>query len=208
MEFLSNINVQFYLAAYLIGGIPFGMVLAKLMTGINIREHGSGSIGATNVLRVIKEQYPEKAKTIAILTGVLDALKGAVVILIAMALGLSPETQWAIAFLAVMGHCYSPYLMFEGGKGVATGFGVVAVMLPVEALIGIAGWFFFGKVLKISSLASLLGLLVFTASTFLIHPEIPDINTHAPVILIAFLIVYKHIPNIIRLFSGKEAKIA
>ncbi len=207
MEFFSNINIQFYLIAYLVGGIPFGLILAKLFTGINIKEHGSGSIGATNVLRVVKEKYPQKAKLIAVSTFTLDTLKGLVVILIAKYLGLSPETQWAIAFLAVVGHCFSPYLMFEGGKGVATGFGVMAIMLPIEAIIGIVAWFVFAKVIKISSLSSLVGLLVFTVSSFIIHPEIPDINSHAPIILITFIIVYKHIPNIIRLATKTEAKI-
>jgi glycerol-3-phosphate acyltransferase PlsY len=207
VEFLLNINVQFYLLAYLIGGIPFGLLLAKQFTGKDIRESGSGSIGATNVLRVLKETNPSLAKKLAIATVVLDALKGIAVLLVAKIMGASLETLWAIAVFAVVGHCYSPYLKFEGGKGVATGAGVLAVMLPIETLIALVVWFIVGKVLKISSLSSLSALAALILSSYVIHPAMQGLNSHAPLFLIAFVIVYKHVPNIIRLFQGKEAKV-
>ena len=207
VDFLLNINVQFYILSYLIGGIPFGLLIAKLFTGKDIRESGSGSIGATNVLRVLKETNPALAKKLAITTVVLDALKGIILLIIAKFIGLSIETLWAIAIFAVIGHCYSPYLKFEGGKGVATGAGVLLVMLPIETLIAFATWFIVGKVLKISSLSSLLALCALILSSFIIHPDIEGIKTHAPIFIIAFVIVYKHIPNIIRLFQGKESKV-
>lgn len=207
MEFLFNINVQFYIASYLIGGIPFGLLLGKYFAGKDIRESGSGSIGATNVLRVLKESNPALAKKLAISTVVLDALKGILVLLVAKLLGLSIETLWAIAIFAVIGHCYSPYLNFEGGKGVATGAGVLAVMLPIETIIAFVTWFVVGKVLKISSLSSLFALIALIASSYIIHFDLEGIQTHAPLWIIAFIIVYKHIPNIIRLFQGKESKV-
>ena len=207
VDFLLNINVQFYILSYLIGGIPFGLLIAKLFTGKDIRESGSGSIGATNVLRVLKETNPALAKKLAITTVVLDALKGVVLLIIAKLIGLSIETLWAIAIFSVIGHCYSPYLKFEGGKGVATGAGVLLVMLPIETLIAFITWFIVGKVLKISSLSSLLALCALICSSFIIHPDIDGIKTHAPIFIIAFVIVYKHIPNIIRLFQGKESKV-
>ncbi|WNY97853.1 Glycerol-3-phosphate acyltransferase [Sulfurospirillum sp. 'SP'] len=207
MDFLLNINVQFYILSYLIGGIPFGLLIAKLFTGKDIRESGSGSIGATNVLRVLKETNPALAKKLAITTVVLDGLKGVVLLIIAKLIGLSIETLWAIAIFSVIGHCYSPYLKFEGGKGVATGAGVLLVMLPIETLIAFITWFIVGKVLKISSLSSLLALCALILSSFIIHPDIDGIKTHAPIFIIAFVIVYKHIPNIIRLFQGKESKV-
>jgi glycerol-3-phosphate acyltransferase PlsY len=114
---------------------------------------------------------------------------------------------WAIAIFSVIGHCYSPYLKFEGGKGVATGAGVLLVMLPIETLIAFITWFIVGKVLKISSLSSLLALCALILSSFIIHPDIDSIKTHAPIFIIAFVIVYKHIPNIVRLFQGKESKV-
>lgn len=202
--FFGNINVQFYIAAYLIGGIPFGYLIGKYFSGVDITQFGSGSIGATNVLRVLKEKNPALAKKLAALTLFLDAAKGAVVILIAMALGVSEKTQWAIAVLSVIGHCFSPYLKFEGGKGVATAFGVILVLLPVEALVGLAVWFGVGKLSKVSSLSSLSGVLAAVFSSLFIHPDIPVIHSHAPLFIIGFLIVYKHIPNIIRLFQKQE----
>lgn len=207
MEFLSNINIMFYLIAYLVGGVPFGLLLAKLKANVNIKEAGSGSIGATNVLRVVKEKDPVLAKKLAIATAVLDILKGVLVLVIAKMMGVSIETQWAIAVLAVLGHCYSPFLMFEGGKGVATGFGVLFLMLPIEALIGLVAWFVVGKVLKVSSISSLIGLFALIVASFILHPEIEVINTHAPIILIGFIITYKHIPNIIRLIKGEESAV-
>lgn len=207
VDFLFNINVQFYILSYLVGGIPFGLLIAKLFTGKDIRESGSGSIGATNVLRVLKDTNPKLAKKLAITTVVLDALKGVVLLIIAKLIGLPIETLWAIAIFAVIGHCYSPYLKFEGGKGVATGAGVLLVMLPLETLIAFATWFIVGKVLKISSLSSLLALCALILSSFIIHPDIEGIKTHAPIFIIAFVIVYKHIPNIVRLFQGKESKV-
>lgn len=207
MDFLFNINVQFYIISYLVGGIPFGLLLAKQFTGKDIRESGSGSIGATNVLRVLKETNPSLAKKLAITTVILDALKGIVVLLVAKLMGLSIETLWSIAVLAVIGHCYSPYLKFEGGKGVATGAGVLLMMLPIETFIAFITWFLAGKVLKVSSLSSLLALIALIGSSFIVHPDIEGIKTHAPLFLIAFVIVYKHIPNIMRLFQGKETKV-
>ncbi|OYZ62949.1 MAG: acyl-phosphate--glycerol-3-phosphate O-acyltransferase, partial [Sulfuricurvum sp. 24-42-5] len=137
MEFLFNQNVQFYLLAYALGGIPFGMILAKVFAGVNVKESGSGSIGATNVLRVVKESNPSLAKKLGAATLALDALKGIAVVLAAKYFDMSESVQWLVAVLAVIGHCFSPYLWFEGGKGVATGMGVMAIMLPIPTAIAL-----------------------------------------------------------------------
>lgn len=208
MEFLSNINVIFYILAYLVGGIPFGLLLAKKFAHIDVRESGSKSIGATNVLRVLKEQNPSLAKKLAIATLALDALKGMVVLFVAdKVFVLNESTLWMIAVLSVLGHCYSPFLKFEGGKGVATGLGVMLFMLPIETLIAAIAWFVVGKLLKISSISSLIALATLIVASYLVHPDLPVIKSHAPIFLIAFIIVYKHIPNIMRLIKGKEAKV-
>jgi len=198
-------NLIFYIIAYLVGGIPFGYLLAK-QYGINVKEHGSGNIGATNVLRVLKEFKPEVAKKVAIMTLAFDALKGAIIILIAKFMGMSLETQYTIAVLAVIGHCFSPFLKFEGGKGVATTAGALLVLLPIETMIGLAVWFIMAKTLKISSISSLIGILVGIASSYIIHPNLFD-GSHAPLIIIAIVVVYKHIPNIIRLIKGEEKRV-
>jgi glycerol-3-phosphate acyltransferase PlsY len=203
MDFLFNTNFQFFIAAYLVGGIPFGLLLAKQFAGVNVKESGSQSIGATNVLRVVKQTNPALAKKLGAATLALDALKGIVVLAIAHFAGVSEATLWGIAVLAVIGHCFSPYLNFEGGKGVATGMGVMMFMLPYETLIALAVWFIGAKTIKISSLSSLLGLTSLIIASFYIHPEM----AHAPVLLIGFILFYKHIPNIIRLINGEEKRV-
>ncbi len=207
MDFLTNINVQFYIAAYLIGGIPFGLLLAKYFGGVDVKNEGSGSIGATNVLRVIKKRDPALAKKLGAATLLLDALKGFLVLVVAGMAGVSEETKWAVAILAVIGHCFSPYLKFEGGKGVATGVGVMIYMLPVETVIAIVVWAICIKTFKISSLSSLLALASLVLASFVLHPDMPVIHTHAPVIILCFIIVYKHIPNIVNLLQGKEKRV-
>ena len=206
MDFFSNINILFYLAAYLIGSIPFGMILAKLFAGVDIKSAGSKSIGATNVLRVVKETNPSLAKKLGIATVILDALKGTLVILVAMAMNVSPETLWMIAVLAVLGHCYSVYLGFEGGKGVATGLGVYIALVPIATIIGAIIWIVSAKVLKISSVSSLLGLVAVVIASIFIYEGL-EINSHVPLYLIAFIIIYKHIPNIVRVIKGEEKKV-
>ncbi|MEA3374169.1 MAG: glycerol-3-phosphate 1-O-acyltransferase PlsY [Campylobacterota bacterium] len=203
MEFLTNLNAQFYIAAYLIGGIPFGLLLAKFFAGVNVKESGSQSIGATNVLRVVKESNPALAKKLGAATLALDALKGVVVLLAGMAVGVSDATLWGIAVLAVIGHCFSPYLWFEGGKGIATGMGVMMILLPIETIIALLVWVVGAKTIRISSLSSLLGLTALIIASFFIHPDIP----HVPVLFIGFILFYKHIPNIVRLIKGEEKRV-
>ncbi len=202
-----NINIILYLSAYLIAGIPFGYLLAKQFAGVDIKKEGSGNIGATNVLRVVKAKDPSLAKKLGATTFFLDAIKGVVVILIAKMLGAPESVQWTIAVLAVVGHCFSAFLFFEGGKGVATGFGVLLIMMPIPALIAITVWLIAGKGLKISSLSSLIGLVAFLIVSYIMYPEVPGIGSHAPIWIIALIVTYKHIPNIVRLFNKEEAKV-
>ncbi|MFZ3052905.1 MAG: glycerol-3-phosphate 1-O-acyltransferase PlsY [Sulfuricurvum sp.] len=204
MELLFNPNVQFYLVAYLLGGIPFGLLLAKFFAGVNIKESGSGSIGATNVLRVVKETNPRLAKKLGAATLALDALKGIAVVLAAKYMGFDESVQWMVAVLAVIGHCFSPYMWFEGGKGVATGMGVMAVMLPIPTAIALVVWAVAAKTIRISSLSSMLGLAALVIASFVLYPAM----FHAPVVFIAFILFYKHIPNFIRLFQGEEKQVA
>jgi len=207
MDFLLNQNILLYLTAYLLSAIPFGFILAKVFANVDVRKEGSGNIGATNVLRVLKDKAPHLAKKLTIATFALDAMKGAIVILVAMALGAEPSVLWMIAVLSVLGHCFSPFLGFEGGKGVATGFGVLLVMLPIPSLIAIGVWLVAGKVLKISSLSSLIGLIALLIASYILSPDIAGIHSHTPVWIIAFVIFYKHIPNIVRVIKREETKV-
>lgn len=206
MDFLLNFNILFFLSAYLAGSIPFGLLLAKFFAGVNVNEHGSKSIGATNVLRVVKETNPSLAKKLGLATVILDALKGTIVLLIAISMDASESTLWGIAVLSVLGHCYSIFLGLEGGKGVATGLGVFIVLIPIPTLIGAAVWVFCGKVLKVSSLSSLLGLTGVVIAAIFMNNGL-EIGSNAPMYIIAFIIYYKHIPNIMRLIKGEEKKV-
>jgi len=203
MDFITNPNALFFISAYLVGGIPFGLILAKKFAGVDIKASGSKSIGATNVLRVVKETNPQLAKKLGIATLALDALKGVLVLTIAYFVGLSEATLWGIAVLAVLGHCFSPYLNFEGGKGVATGMGVMMFMLPLETLIALVVWAIMAKTVRISSVSSLTGVLSLLIASFIIHPQM----AHAPVVIIVFILFYKHIPNIIRVIKGEEKRV-
>jgi len=203
LDILHNINIQMYLLAYFLGSIPFGLIYTKIFAGIDVRRSGSGNIGATNVLRVLKQKNPILAKKISALTLISDALKGVVALLIGKYLGVCDATLWGMAVLAVIGHCFSIFLLFEGGKGVATGLGVLLFMIPKATLVGVILWFVSAKLFKISSLASLIGVLGVYVSSFYFYPQLP----HAPITIIVFIIFYKHTDNIVKLIKGEEKRV-
>ncbi len=202
-------NLYLYIATYLIAGIPFGYLLAKQFGGVNIKEEGSGNIGATNVLRVLKSRDPKLAKKLGAVTLALDMLKGAVMVLIAQFLGADPYVLWMVAVLAVLGHCFSVFLGFEGGKGVSTGVGVVAILAWPLALTALAVWIGVAKGLKISSLSAIIAIVVMLAASYLLYPDgLPGIGVHTPLWILSMVILYKHTPNIVRLLRGEEAAVA
>jgi glycerol-3-phosphate acyltransferase PlsY len=204
---ITNIHFIFYIVSFFVGGIPFGLILAKRFAGVNLKDAGSQSIGATNVLRVVKEKDPVLAKKLAVITVALDALKGVFMLLIGVLLGFDVNALWMMAVMAVAGHCFSPYLKFEGGKGVATGAGVMLFLLPIETLIAIVVWFICGRLLKISSIASLSAVLALIIAVVFIHGTIPGVNSFIPLGIIVVIVCYKHIPNIIRLVKKEESRV-
>ncbi|CAM3387497.1 glycerol-3-phosphate 1-O-acyltransferase PlsY [Campylobacter upsaliensis] len=200
-------NLTIYALAYLLGSVPFGLILARVFAKVDIKNQGSKSIGATNVLRVVKEANPNLAKKLAIATIILDFAKAFIPLMVLKFLNYDLNLLWSVAVLTIFGHCFSLYLFFEGGKGIATGAGAMAVLLPLEVLSAFIAWFIIGKVFKISSLASLMGLLAFITTSFVFNYNMPVIDTHAPVFIIAFIILYKHLPNIKRLLFKEECKV-
>ncbi|EHE0558359.1 glycerol-3-phosphate 1-O-acyltransferase PlsY [Campylobacter upsaliensis] len=200
-------NLTIYALAYLLGSVPFGLILARVFAKVDIKNQGSKSIGATNVLRVVKEANPNLAKKLAIATIILDFAKAFIPLMVLKFLNYDLNLLWSVAVLTIFGHCFSLYLFFEGGKGIATGAGAMAVLLPLEVLSAFVLWLVVGKVFKISSLASLMGLLAFIITSFVFNYNMPVINTHAPVFIIAFIILYKHLPNIKRLLFKEECKV-
>lgn len=200
-------NLLAYISAYLIGAIPFGIILAKFFAHVDIKTSGSKSIGATNVLRVVKETNPKLAKKLAIATFACDSMKAYLPILFAYLLGFSYSVLWTMAVLSVLGHCFSPYLKFQGGKGVATSAGAMLFFVPIELFIGLSVWYAVAKLVKISVLASLAGLITLFSLTFIIQYDMPHIHTHAPIFILTFIVLYKHIPNFKRLIKKEEKKV-
>jgi glycerol-3-phosphate acyltransferase PlsY len=185
--------------AYLLGAIPFGLLLTRLAGLGDVRQIGSGSIGATNVLRT-------GHKRLAALTLLLDAGKGAVAVLAARSLDpddLGPDLAMIAGAAAVVGHLFPVWLRFRGGKGVATGLGVwLALACPV-GLAACATWLAVAVLTRYSSLASLIAI----AAAPLYALALADGPRAALGVLLAVLIILRHHANIRRLVTGREPKI-
>jgi acyl phosphate:glycerol-3-phosphate acyltransferase len=191
------------IAAYLLGSIPFGFLLVRLFRKEDIRTRGSGNIGATNVVR-------SGAKGLGALTFLLDACKGYAAVLLAgyLAARLTPppwENAAALAGLcAVLGHMYTVWLGFKGGKGVATAFGVFVALAPWAALGGLA---VFVAVLALSryvSLASVLGALSFPVFALLLRHSAYGTWLTVVIFVVPAIVIAKHHQNISRLLHGTE----
>ena len=184
------------LGGYLIGSIPFGVIITRLGGAGDVRAIGSGNIGATNVLRTGR-------RDLAALTLIGDGGKGIVAVLVARALW--GDAAGALAGgAAFLGHLYPVWLGFKGGKGVATFFGImIAAAWPVGLLAG-ATWIAVAYFLRISSLAALAAVALAPIFAFLLHDGYPVI---ALAILTGVLIYIRHHENIRRLLSGTEPRI-
>jgi acyl phosphate:glycerol-3-phosphate acyltransferase len=179
---------------YLLGAIPFGLLLARLGGKGDIRDIGSGNIGATNVLRT-------GSKALAALTLLLDCLKATAAILIARAIW-GEWTGYAAAAGAMLGHLYPVWLGFKGGKGVATLLGVLIAIFPLGALIYAAVWLLLFLTTRISSVAGMAAALTAPVSEFLLSSR-----EYFPLLLgFAALVLWKHRVNIARLRAGTEPK--
>ncbi len=179
---------------YLLGSIPFGLVITKAAGLGDIRSIGSGNIGATNVLRTGR-------KDLALATLILDSGKGAAAVLIASHWGLQAEMGAALG--SVLGHLFPVWLKFKGGKGVATTLGVLLAFVPLAGLGACLTWALTAAVTRISSLSALMAMLLapfFTA--YFYKPEWAWL-----VGTIALLVWWKHRANIARILRGEEPKI-
>jgi glycerol-3-phosphate acyltransferase PlsY len=180
------------LAAYLLGATPTSYIAGKLGRGIDLREHGSKNLGATNVYRILGWKY-------AIPVALFDIAKGAVPVLV------FSHPAWlsvAVGGAAVLGHMFSPYVSFKGGKGVATAAGMFLALAPLAVLIAIVVW---GVCLWLTgyvSLSSIIAVLSVPLSIALLQPHSPYVFW-ASVALVA-LIIFAHRRNIARLVAGTE----
>jgi glycerol-3-phosphate acyltransferase PlsY len=180
--------------AYLVGSIPFGLLLAKAGGAGDVRRIGSGNIGATNVLRTGR-------KGLALATLALDMLKGALPVWLGYR-WFGPDMAVVAGLGAVVGHCFPLWLKFRGGKGVATAAGVVAALTPLVALIVVALFVVIVLLTRYVSLASILGALAAGPAAFWLgHFQAGELY-----LALALLIVLKHAGNIRRLLTGQEAK--
>ena len=186
------------IGAFLAGSIPFGYVIARAFYGTDIRTQGSGNIGAMNALRTI-------GTPAAIAVLLLDAIKGFVPA--AIVLALFHNHLWAAiaAALAVLGHCFSPWLQFKGGKGVATSYGATFALSWPSGVIAVAGWIAGAGSTSYSSVGSMLGALLALPALWLFTRNVWCTLFGA---LSALLILYSHRHNIARLRSGRENGIA
>ncbi len=203
-------------SAYFIGSIPFGFLLSKFFGGIDVRKIGSGNIGATNVLRSGK-------KFLALLTLILDSLKGVAAVLVAShqyyytSPGsdiLSPYSQYNIpdssniitlisAGFVIVGHMYPIWLDFKGGKGIATILGVLICFSWKIAILSVIVWIVVAKITKISSLAGIVSVTVAPIVAYFFENK----QFSGFLFVLAVLIYIRHFENIKRLISGKEPRI-
>lgn len=186
------------LAAYLLGSIPTSFWVGRAVAGIDLREHGSKNLGATNLFRVLGWKY-------AIPVGMFDVLKGALpVLVIAPAVGSAPWVPVLLGATAVLGHVYSVFAGFRGGKGVATAAGTVAALAPLALLASAVVWSVVVWVSGYVSLGSILGAVIFPVAAWLLQPG--DRYTVAAGVILAGLIVFTHRGNIRRLLQGTESR--
>lgn len=191
-----NSNLVFIIA-YVLGSIPFGLLFVRLAGKGDIREIGSGNIGTTNVLRT-------GSKVLAIATLLADAGKGALAVILAKHYQLTDLQVAITGFIAIAAHIFPVWLMFKGGKGVATALGVYTAVNPVLGALVLVSWIIVAKLFRISSLSALVAL--FLAPIYTVIVTVPVEGTIL-CISVYVLICWTHRDNIRRLIRGEESLI-
>ncbi len=184
------------LLAYLVGSIPFGLVVGKLFYGVDVRLHGSGNVGTTNVFRVL-------GKKAGVIVLICDMLKGYVPAAVAAAV-FDPWFAIVIAAAPVLGHIYSIFLKGRGGKGIATGAGVVLALVPVAFAIILTAWLLLILITRYVSVASLAAAVLVPVLTIALDEPLPY---EIAGVLVAILVWWAHRSNISRLLAGEENRV-
>jgi len=187
--------------AYILGSVPFGLVIAKVFYRVDIRQHGSGNIGATNCLRTL-------GPIAGFLVLTADVLKAMIPILIAQAVlsdspDIVPLMSVIVGLSAVIGHSYSIFLGFSGGKGMATASGIILALWPWAAPILVGIWLLVIALTRYVSLASIIVALTLPVLVAILYPSTVYI---AFSLLVGLVVVYRHRSNISRLLAGTELK--
>ena len=192
----SAIIILFCLLAYLLGAVPTGLYLARIK-GVDIREVGSGNIGATNVFRTA-------GKGVGILTLLLDALKGFIPAYVFPLLSRHVAQEYGILFgiLAIIGHNWPIYLKFKGGKGVATSAGMLLGVAPLAVLVGFVCWVLCMAFTRIVSLSSIVAATKVTVAVWVRIRS--ALAANVALTILAMLVIWLHRANIRRLLNGTE----
>lgn len=188
--------VPWFVAAYFLGSIPTSWLVVKLVTGKDLRELGSGNLGATNLYRQLGWKW-------AIPAAIIDVAKGAIPVLVfAPEAGGGPLLAALLGITAVLGHVFSVFVKFKGGKGVATGAGVMLGFAPWAVLASAALWGLIVRLTGYVSLGSILAAAALPLAVWLLHPERRDVVWVFG--LLALMIIVLHRANIKRLVAGTE----
>ena len=205
------------LLSYLVGSIPTSIIISKLVMGIDIRDHGSGNAGGTNVYRIMGWKY-------GILVVLLDALKGVLAVLIVARLHYgnvpfqnatpfddSTLVQIIAGIAAVIGHIWTVFAGFKGGKGIATALGMLIIVVTIDMLVALGVFVLVVAYSRYISLGSILAAIAVPVTLIvrenIFHVDIPGYSTLLPfVISVSLLVIYTHRKNVIRLMNGKENK--
>ena len=180
--------------SYILGSVPFGLIYAKFAGEGDIRNIGSGNIGATNVLRTGN-------KKIALLTLLSDISKGSITVLITN--NFFPEYTLLSFMIVYLGHIFPVWLKFKGGKGVATFIGGILIINYILSIIFLITWFLIARVFKISSISAIAAFIVTLLSTFVLYEQ----NLFLLMFFFTIFSIYTHRDNINRIMSGKESRI-
>src|SRR4030065_2470660 len=204
--------------SYLIGSVPNSIIISKAVSGIDIRNHGSGNAGGTNVMRVLGWKY-------GMVVIFLDALKGAIAVVIISRLfygplpfeNVSPFDDFTLVQIiaglsAVIGHIWTVFAGFKGGKGIATALGMLLMIVTVDMLIAIGVFILvvtFSRYISLGSLAGAVAVpLALIVRENVFNVDIPNYNTLLPfLIFVALLVIFTHRKNVVRLLNGNENKI-
>jgi len=193
---MTPAQLPWFVLSYLVGAIPTSYLVMRAARGVDLRTVGSGNLGATNLYRQLGWAY-------AVPAGVLDVLKGTVPVLVFGRLaGMTGMLPVLLGVTAVIGHVFSVFVGFKGGKGVATGSGVVLAVAPWAFLASLATWAVVVRVTGYVSLGSILGAVVFPVVAWLAHPELRHLT--GLFAGLALLIIGLHQANIRRLLRGTE----
>ncbi|HSL90524.1 MAG TPA: glycerol-3-phosphate 1-O-acyltransferase PlsY [Ignavibacteriaceae bacterium] len=205
--------------SYLVGAIPTSIIVSKAVKGIDIRQHGSGNAGGTNVMRVLGWKH-------GVMVIILDALKGVLAVIVVARLhygglpfaNVSPFDDFTLIQIiagisAVIGHIWTVFAGFKGGKGIATALGMLLMIVTIDMLIAVGVFLIVVTISRYVSLGSVLAAVTVPSAMFfrenVLHDSITSYNTLLPfVIAVSLLVIYTHRKNVVRILNGTENKLS